>query len=97
MSNLAIGIALGSAMNSASNYSGKVGDMDIPVPVAWYLLITLTICVVGVVIQAYRGKIEFLDNHWVILILGPIFGIIIWALLTILVGLFALLISAVIG
>lgn len=96
MSNLAIGIALGSSISNASRFSGGGGSIDgMPTWIAWLLLISLIICVVVAVVQAYRGKIDMLDNPWLVWIMGPLIGIVVWAIISGVVGLFGLLISLV--
>lgn len=95
MSNLAIGIALGSSMNSSMRFNGE-GSLDgMPVWLAWVMLISLTICVAVTIVQAYRGKLDLLDNHWLIWLIGPPIGACIWAVIACVVGLFGWLISLI--
>lgn len=95
MSNLAIGIALGSSMHSGGSF-GSICEMgQIPPVVAWFLLISLTICVVTLIVQGHRGKISIFDELWEIWILGSVLGVCIWALIVLVVGLFGWLISLI--
>ena len=95
MSNLAIGIALGSAMHSGSYFGSICEAGQIPPVIAWLLLLSLTICVATLIIQGYRGKISIFDELWEIWILGSLLGVCLWAVIVMVVGLFGWLISLV--
>lgn len=86
MSNLAVGVALGSAMNNSANYSGG-GDLVISPAMAVFLLVTLVLSWIIPVIELYRKDSDFLESHWERLILGPLMGTSIWTILLVCVGL----------
>ena len=93
MSNLAIGIALGTAMNNASNISGGGGNIFIPAWLAIIMLVTVIIAMIIPIVELYRKDSNFLESHWERLILGPMIGLCLWGCLAILIGLLAFLCS----
>lgn len=86
MSNLAIGIVLGSAMNNSANYSGG-DDLVISPAMAVFLLVTLVLSWIIPVIELYRKDSDFLKSHWERLVFGPLMGMAIWTILLVCVGL----------
>lgn len=95
MSNLAVGIALGAAMHSGSSFGSICETEQIPPVIAWFLLISLSICVATMIIQGLRGKISIFDELWEIWFLGSALGVCLWAVIVMVVGLFGWLISLV--
>lgn len=92
MSNLAVGIALGAAMNSSSNYSSS-GEIYMPPLVAIICVVTLAICIIVTVVKLYRDDSCLLESHWERLIFGPVMGMCIWGSIACVVGLFGFLLS----
>lgn len=86
MSNLAVGIALGAAMNSSAHYSGG-DDIVISPAMAVFLLVTLVLSWIIPVIELYRKDSYFLETHWERLILGPLMGTSIWTMLVVCIAL----------
>lgn len=93
MSNLAVGIALGSAMNSSAYYSGGGGDLVISPAMAVFLLVTLVLSWILPVIELYRKDSNFLESHWERLTLGPLMGMCIWVVLVVCMALVSFLLS----
>lgn len=92
MSNLAVGIALGAAMNSSTHYSGG-DDIVISPAMAVFLLVTLVMSWIIPVIELYRKDSDFLQTHWERLILGPLMGTSIWTMLVVCIALVSYLSS----
>lgn len=92
MSNLAVGIALGAAMNSSAHYSGG-DDLVISPAMAVFLLVTLVLSWIIPVIELYRKDSDFLESHWERLILGPLMGTSIWTVLVVFIALVSYLSS----
>ena len=86
MSNLAIGVALGNAMNTSAHYSCG-SDLVISPAMATFLLITLILSWIIPVIELYRKDSDFLITHWERLILGPLMGTSIWTVLVVCIAL----------
>lgn len=86
MSNLAVGIALGTAMNSSAHYSGG-DDLVISPAMAVFLLVTLVLSWIIPVIELYRKDSDFLETHWERLILGPLMGTSVWTVLVVCIAL----------
>lgn len=95
MSNLAVGIALGAAMNSTSGYSGGSVNLDMPAWVAIICIATLAACIIATVVKLYSEDSCLLESHWERLILGPAIGVCIWFCIATVLGLFAWLLSFV--
>lgn len=93
MSNLAIGIALGAAMNSTNNISGGGGDIFIPAWLAIIMLVTVIIAMLVPIVELYRKDSTFLESHWERLIIGPMIGLCAWGCLAVMIGLLAFLCS----
>ena len=94
MSNLAVGIALGSSMNYASSYCGS--NIDMPAWVAVVLLLTLTISTIGTVAWLYIKDNEIIESHLERCVFGSILGICLWACIVSIFALFGWLISFII-
>lgn len=86
MSNLAVGIALGTAMNSSAHYSGG-DDLVISPAMAVFLLVTLVLSWIIPIIELYRKDSDFLETHWERLILGPLMGTSVWTVLVVCIAL----------
>ena len=82
MSNLAVGIALGSAMNNSARYSCG-DDIVISPAMAVFLLVTLILSWIIPVVELYRKDSDFLETHWERLKLGPLMGTSIWTVLVV--------------
>lgn len=95
MSNLAVGIALGAAMNSGAHYSGG-SDLVFSPAMAVFLLVTLVLSWIIPVIELYRKDSSFLESHWERLILGPLMGMAIWTILLVCIGLVSWLYSFIV-
>ena len=86
MSNLAVGIALGTAMNSSAHYSGG-DDLVISPAMAVFLLVTLVLSWIIPVIELYRKDSDFLETHWERLIVGPLMGTSVWTVVVVCIAL----------
>lgn len=95
MSNLAVGIALGAAMNSSTHYSGG-SDIAISPAMAVFLLVTLVLSWIIPTVELYRKDSSFLESHWERLIFGPLMGMSIWIILVVCMGLVSWLCSFIV-
>lgn len=96
MGNLAVGIALGTAINSVNNISSTCGgDEDIPVWLAIVMLVTAIASIIGTVIYLYVKDSDFLKEHWERLIVGSAIGVIGWASIALILGFLSLLWSLI--
>lgn len=96
MSNLAVGIALGAAMNNAAHYSGSVEDIFIPAWLAIIMVVTLIVAMVISVVYLYVTDNDILEAHWERLIFGPCIGLTLWACIVLCLSIVAWLFSFII-